>query len=232
MRRVSLVLAVAIATVGSAMPALAQARAPIGTAATCGALSGVMFGSPTNSADKTQVVCADGSAGVQLDLAAVGRHDSPQPVEVSPGVYNVMTGFSGPGHSLWNFNFAVTGSADAFAGHTFRLLIDQDPTENASIFATIVLNPADIDPDTQLTYQNFENYGFAFAHADFVFDPAAPGEYTIQLLELTEDRVISTASINVVVASPEPGSIALVATGFAGLVGFVRRRKQGVVAAA
>jgi hypothetical protein len=216
--------------------AISAASAQTGSAATCATqsppLSAVTFGSGSNSADKTQVVCNDFGGGVFVDMAAIARvggGNSPPPVvEVSPGVYMVQNG-SGlqPALAQWNFNYAIVGTT----GGVFQLLVDRDAGLGTT-FQTFLLNVTD-NPDTQLSYQNSENEGFFNLPGD-VFDPNQTGPYTIEVQQLDAigGRAINTASINVVVASPEPASIALFATGLSGLGlgGVVRRRRNSKTA--
>jgi hypothetical protein len=225
MRRISIVLAGAVAAIGAAMPAGAQAPATEGSA--CTAPAGLTFGG-TGIVDVAQLMCFTTTAGVELILSATPRFVSaPTVTETAPGsgTYNATAGgTTSPVRSMWNFDYAIF-NAGAAPTDVFTLFVDHNPDDATTNLTFTPLTTVGLGA------QNSENLGFASIGGGS-FDPNATGTYTFSL----EDRLVTgglagRVSINVVTSTPEPASIALMATGLLGLAGFVRRRNKSNTAA-
>jgi hypothetical protein len=203
--------------VGTASPVHAQEVQFQGTTAGCFYGSGETTCSPTNSTNLLFLSYLSSS----FDVTTV---DGMAGIGALPGAPNI--------NNLGSF--AVTGGLASYTGSSFLLNVMfslPTITSTPSLFAAAVKGSVKSDATGLVK--------IVFDPASQVFDFASgeqSGQFTLNVnnVSLTPGggQVALTGDIEVgnVTATPEPASLALMATGFVGIAGVVRRRRQTLTA--
>lgn len=203
------------------------------------------FGSLPNGATfngsgiQTDQVVITNRGTLTLGLAASQRYDAPTVTNDGVSTY-----FATPGRAnnlaLWNFNFYIQNISEGGLGGynlTYELLYDLDPGVNTDVSKMGSFNPAaSAFKPTFDTAHGSQNLGFAwmatpalFKTMPVAFDPTANGEYSFSLIAWSGDEVYARTDMKVQVGEPaqvpEPGALALMGLGLAG-VSLVRRRRK------
>jgi hypothetical protein len=173
-----------------------------------------------------------------LGMAATQRFVGPNLGNNGAGTYFADPGTAGtPPRATWNFDFYINDSASNLNanGLTYKLFYDFDAGVGTDQSQLGVFDLSFFANGN--TYQDSQNLSFAYLSASsfFItppamasFDPLAEGEYSFALVAYRDGAEVARSAILVDVGTvnvPEPGSIALLGFGLAGL-GFVRRRMQ------
>jgi PEP-CTERM motif-containing protein len=223
MRKQSVVLSMALATLGVASPLAAQS--PIGSPCSPAVNAQIYYGG-TGIPTDLSYCGADAGNGNVIALMATPRYASAAPTTTGNGVFHALTGESigapsNTGFSSWNFSYFAGNLANSPNVNTYRVLVDRDPSAGVNF----------------VQWAQFTGNGYDSSNQGFLpgFDPFAAGLYTIQLDQYAvTGGLVNSVAINVDVTStvtPEPSSIALMATGLFAVGGFVRRRNKRNVAA-
>ncbi len=168
----------------------------------------------------------DTTGNVELGLRAKNRATGAV-LDGADGSYNASTGLFGGNKAMWNYEFSVN-PADV-AGLTYRLGVDHDPSVGMNY--SYVTLPYWVDNATNGTaFQNSQNVKFGDTPGG-AFDVTVEGLYGFTLQAWRGNALFSEVSMQVQVGDaipvgvlPEPGSLALLLPGIAGVM-WVRRRK-------
>lgn len=170
--------------------------------------------------------------GVLLGMNATGRYANPTVTDNGAGTYYAVPGSDGGSLARWNFNFFI-GGANA-GNYSYVLYYDFDPA-----VGTLVADHGKFNMAFAGGPQNSWNLGFNFLNSNIggvvddptyaSFDPTVSGDYTFAIGQYDgEGNEVNLVAIDVqagVVATPEPASMVLMASGLFA-VGFVVRRRK------
>lgn len=223
MGKKSVVLSMALATLGVASPLAAQA--PIGSPCSASVNSQLYFGGtgiPTN----LSYCGANVGNGNVIAIMATPRYSSAAPTTTGNGVFHALTGESigapnNVGFSSWNFSYYAGNLSNSPNANSYKVMVDRDPGAGVNF----------------IQWNAFTGNGFDSSNEGFVpgFDPFAAGIYSIRLDEFgVTGAMVNSVEINVDVTStvaPEPSSIVLMAAGLFAVGGMVRRRNKRNVTA-
>lgn len=226
----------------AAGPALAGSITP--TYDTFGELAGATFGGsgiPNDAVAITTIM--HGGNTITLGLTAHQRFFNPPLGNDGAGTFSALPGAnfgdpsfmtmpSGSLGATWNFAFYVDIDIDTMGSYLVELLYDFDPGANTDETALGTINLGVFSQDALL--EDSQNLNFSFLAATIpgfitppmgTFDPFAGGEYSFSLrVSEVDAEMLGEAAINVNVVS-EPGTLAVLGLGLAGL-GAIRRRRR------
>lgn len=171
------------------------------------------------------------STGNNLELALRAKNRTPVgPVLIdgSTGVYSVPAGFCNVGcgtpKAKWNYEFSIhTLDGSALTGYSFLLGVDHDATAGTNFY---YVDPLSYWPDNATDglagVQNSENFTFGNTPGGAI-NANATGLYDFILLAFNSRQEL-IGQVDMTVQVPEPGSLALLGLGLAGLAAVGRRK--------
>lgn len=212
---------------------------PVSAQSTMCSLPQATFGG--SGIDNTNVVCG-GFGGVTIGLTATPRYGSPAVTNNGAGTFFAQSGGypSSPNLALWNFDWFVGGATSAggttASAYQYKLSFDSDP---ATVNGGVGSIGFPVFP--YLTgFEGSENLGFNYLYAGVgltsptygYFDPNATGTYSFTLGQYDwNGNLLASIGMDVVTGgdttvTPEPVTMALMATGLVGLAGARSRKKK------